>query len=659
MKEILECYYSWDFNLIPIPRGRKGAIVKWKQYEETKAPKIPDDYDGNLAVVLGKTSGNLIDVDADSKDLLDLLIDILPTTLTTKSYRGGHFYYRTDFPIRKFILDLGAHGKLELAGQGQISILPPSIHPQGTVYEFLRKVGPSVWHGDFRQELTQLLEKHLHIKTKPETIDIKKILKGVAHGERDKSAIIIATYYRKRGLVEDQVIEKLHDWNKINKPPYGEHPTDKLAVDKWIQLKVESAFKSETPYNYRFKKEKKETKYSCGEDLDNVIFEQTNEEFIVYDKNTGKITKQKTFEDFKPFDRLVWKPVDDVLPYESEQQLWNEIRQYLWEHIDITEGYDVLTAWVLASWTPEKWHAVPYLFFYGAPGSGKTWSLEVLASIGFRPFLTAATTLPVIFRAVDQWHPTLYLDETEAYMRKERGEILHLLNAGYRKGFPATRIEETQEGFRVRVFDCFGFKALAGTKEFAKALKSRCIILNMSKATRKIKTKIDSEKAQELRQMLLMYRFKMLSKKAQVSPPEVLTGRLKELFDPLIVVAPETAKQSIIDQAKKIEETTEEEERTSDEALVFKAVYDIFQAEQPRKITIEKITQLVNENLAVDDQISNVQIGMTLSRLGFKRTLCNGKRAICWDIRIAERLVKRYLTASEAGGLTAFDGDET
>jgi len=93
---------------------------------------------------------------------------------------------------------------------------------------------------------------------------------------------------------------------------------------------------------------------------------------------------------------------------------------------------------VLATWIPEKWDAVQYLFFYGPAGSGKTWALEVLASISFRPFMSASTTLPVIFRACDLWHPTLFLDETEVYLRKERSEIMHLLNAGYRKGFPAT-----------------------------------------------------------------------------------------------------------------------------------------------------------------------------------------------------------------------------
>jgi len=399
---------------------------------------------------------------------------------------------------------------------------------------------------------------------------------------------------------------------------------------------------------------------SCGEALPDKIFEQADGEFIVFDKASQKITKRKTVEGFEPFDKLVWTPVDDALPYESERQLWSEVKQYIWDHVDISEGYDILTAWALASWVPERWHAVPYLFFYGPAGSGKTWALEVLASIGFRPFLTAATTLAAIFRVVDEWHPTSFLDETEAYMRKDRSEITHLLNAGYRKGFPATRVEDTKDGFKVRIFDCFGFKALAGTREFARTLKSRCIIFTMSKATRKIKTTINNERARQLQRKLLMYRFNMLSKEEKMKRPDVLTGRLRELFDPLIIVAPAEAKHPIIAQATQIKEMTEEEERTSDEAMIFKTVHDIHEATHQRKITIEEIAKLVNENLGFyEEQMSNIAIGMALSRLGFKRTLHNGKRAIFWNKEIAERLVRRYLTAPQTGGLTAFSGEDT
>jgi len=643
VKHQLEWYYQQGFNLIPIPKGRKGAVITWKQYEETKAPKIPDDYDGNIAVVLGKTSDNLVDVDADSKDLLNLMLNILPETMTTKSHRGGHFYYKTDFPIRKFTLNLGAYGKLEVAGQGQISILPPSIHPEGTVYEFINKVEPAVWHGDVKQELTQLLQKQLGIKIKPEAINIEKILgEGALHGERDKSAIIVATWYRKQGLVEEQVTEKLFEWNRLNKPPYGEHPTDNLPVDKWIQLKVESAFKPEKPYAYKFVEPKKKTISSPGQDLEDIVFEQVDDEYIVFNKTTHEITRQKLVETFVPLEQIPWKPVTDAQPYDD---IWSEVRQYLYEHIDISSGYDILTAWVLATWIPEEWDAVPYLFFYGPAGSGKTWALEVLASISFRPFLSASTTLPVIFRACDLWHPVLFLDETEAYFRKERSEIMHLLNAGYRKGFPAARIEETKDGLKVKIFDCFGFKALAGTRAFVETLKSRCIVFNMSKATREIKTKIDPERAEELRKKLLMYRFRALSKKETFEEPTIdLTGRLRELFLPLITVAPLGAKGSIINEAKKIEEITREEEQASDEAMVFRAIVSAHEESGATKISIKRITEIAKEGLSVDEMLSAFNIGRIASRLGFKRAVHNKQRCVVWNEDLVKRLKRRYPT---------------
>jgi hypothetical protein len=330
----------------------------------------------------------------------------------------------------------------------------------------------------------------------------------------------------------------------------------------------------------------------------------------------------------------------DAQPYDD---IWGEVRQYLYEHIDITSGYDILTAWVLATWIPEKWDAVPYLFFYGPAGSGKTWALEVLASISFRPFLSASTTLPVIFRACDAWHPTLFLDETEVYLRRERSEIMHLLNAGYRKGFSATRIEETDEGLKIKIFDCFGFKALAGTRAFVDTLRSRCIILNMSKATREIKTRIDQETAEKLRKKLLMYRFQALAGKEILEEPKIeLTGRLRELFVPLITVAPPEAKASIMNEAKKIEEITQEEEQASDEAIVFRAIVSAREESQASKITIKRIAEIANEGLSPDEMLTNFNVGRITSRLGFKRAIHNKQRCIVWNEQLVKRLEKRW-----------------
>jgi hypothetical protein len=641
IRKFIEHYRNLDFNVIPVPSRAKEPIIKWKEYQERKATDdevarwFPDGYKGNIAVLLGKTSGNLCDIDCDSAELLEILSKALPDTMIVKSYRGGHIYIRTDYEICKFTLNLGKYGKLEVLGQGQIGILPPSLHPKGITYEFISQKSVKHWSGDFRYELIDLLEKLLGIKVKRESINTKKLLQGVTEGERDVSAIQLATWYRKQGLNKDEVLDKLLEWNKLNKPP---------LPDNIIEVKVESAFRPEMPYNYTFIESKKKEIFSVGRDLEDLVFEQAGEEYIVFNKKTQEITRQKTMEageTFVPLEQIPWKPVTDVRPYED---IWSEVKQFLYEHIDIPSGYDILTAWVLATWISEKWDAVPYLFFYGPAGSGKTWALEVLASISFRPFMSASTTLPVIFRACDTWHPTLFLDETEVYLRKERSEIMHLLNAGYRKGFPATRIEETDDGLKVKIFDCFGFKALAGTRAFVDTLRSRCIIFTMSKATREIKTKIDQNRAEELRKKLLMYRFRMFAEKQKIEEPNInLTGRLRELFLPLIMVATAEAKGSIMNEAKKIEEITKEEEQASDEATVFRAIVTAHE-ESPgaTKISIERITQIVNEGLSYDEVFSNFNVGRIASRLGFKRAIHDKRRCIVWNENLVERLKKRW-----------------
>jgi len=173
----------------------------------------------------------------------------------------------------------------------------------------------------------------------------------------------------------------------------------------------------------------------------------------------------------------------------------------------MTCGYDVLTAWVLASWIPENWQAVPYLFFFGPSGSGKTWALEVLKAICFRPFLAANMTMASLFRIIERCKLTLFLDETEAYLMEDKRGMLNLLNSGYRRGSPVARTGDAKQGYPVEFFDLFGFKAFAGTKELIPALRSRCLIFNMSKTARQdVRSEIDVKQAENLKQKLLYYR---------------------------------------------------------------------------------------------------------------------------------------------------------
>jgi hypothetical protein len=485
---------------------------------------------------------------------------------------------------------------------------------------------------------------------------------GAKAGSRNSFLFQLTVYYAHRGLSELEILNICNEFAKRCEqepqpfPKPGELESIVGSAIKGVQdgrysvgcsseALVDLCDKENCPLFAKAKET--EVKESCGENLPDKIFEQiTDQRFLVYDKAAETVAVVKTIETYKPIKNLLWEPVNETDPYGSEDQLWSEVRRYIWEHVDLQEGYDILTAWVLASWIPEKWRAVPYLFFYGPAGSGKTWALEVLASIGFRPFLTASITVASLFRVCDYFNLTLFLDETETYMIKDRREIMNLLNSGYRKGSKAVRTEDTKEGYKIRSFNTFGFKALSGTKDLIDTLRSRCIILNMSEATRDIKTCIDEETSEKLRRKLLAYRFRMLSEGNSRKTPEateLLKGRLKELFEPLITVAPPTAKQSIIAQAQRIEQIIREEQRSSPEATVFRALIKAHEDNvEENRISIKRITDILNEGMPVEEWKKTITVGIVCSRLGFKKTMKGKDRAISWNQELAERLARKY-----------------
>jgi hypothetical protein len=245
------------------------------------------------------------------------------------------------------------------------------------------------------------------------------------------------------------------------------------------------------------------------------------------------------------------------------------------------------------------------------------------------------------------YHVTLFLDEIQQYMKKERQDMQSLLNTGYRRGWPAYRVEENADGSRVvKQFATFGFKAFNGTRDLVDTLGSRCILEGMSRLIRQVRgEEIDKEWARALREKLLMYRFKTLTENKPLEKPGLFKGRLKELFDPLLIVAPVTEKNAIIEQARKIENLMREEEEMSIDATIFQAIMRVYQETQDEKLLVSDISKVVNEKLTdSNDMVANVVIGLVAKRLGFQRCKkgAGGARAIRWNKDLATRLIQRY-----------------
>ena len=306
----------------------------------------------------------------------------------------------------------------------------------------------------------------------------------------------------------------------------------------------------------RDEKQEEKPVLTPGKIWPDIIMEQLAEDmFLVYDRQTGNVeTKYHVIHEglmYKPLQKIPWPACCLPLEVESEEpitkeqfirslqarrfqgeygdpkQLFNELKTFFERHLDVPEPllYDVYAAWVMMTWRAEDFTVSPYLFFLGPLASGKTRGLEALAGLAYRSIMASSISAAAIFRVLETWHPTLFLDETEIYNREGMIEVLALLNAGYRKGQYAIRIEKTEEGIpTLGFFDVYGPKAMAGTKELAATLQSRAVLTHMSRNTRAVELFIDQEAAQQLRNKLLMYRFRTVGMREPRFDVTVLNG---------------------------------------------------------------------------------------------------------------------------------------
>jgi energy-coupling factor transporter ATP-binding protein EcfA2 len=359
---------------------------------------------------------------------------------------------------------------------------------------------------------------------------------------------------------------------------------------------------------------------------------------------------------YQPVVPCPWRPPPAPKPYGSPEALWREVREFAYEHIDFERDvqYDILTAWVLASWIPECFDTASYLWFTGPSNSGKSRSLDVLAALGFRPLLSPSVSAASIFRALDAYHPTFLLDEFEIYTKvaELKAEVIGVLNAGYRRGQVVLRVEKVRDEAPVlKGFDVFGPKAIGSIAELPATLIGRTIPFTMSRATRNVRRKVDWNWGDEVRSKLLMYRLEHVGDEFNINPLNLQDGRLIELYTPLISVAPtDELKRLLEEYAEGQFRSMTERERESEEALVFTALVELL-AENPRdRIPQAEVRERANINLSEEERLGKKRVAAILRRLGFE-SVQNRKTRLMEVVispQVVERRAARYLSAEEA-----------
>ena len=209
-----------------------------------------------------------------------------------------------------------------------------------------------------------------------------------------------------------------------------------------------------------------------------------------------------------------------------------------------------VTLWVIHTHAFGHASATPYLNVYSpVPRCGKSTLFEVLSLLVRDPIGGSDMSSAVLYRLIDERHPTLLIDEMDAQMRadKERASAIQsILNSGYKTG-PGARVWRCEApSFKPVSFAVFCPKAFAGvgTGVLHPTTIDRCIPVLLERKlpgdpVHRFRVSRFEAEATVLRERIndwLDYAGETLDRAEPLLPDE-LDDRTQEIWEPLIAIA--------------------------------------------------------------------------------------------------------------------------
>lgn len=163
----------------------------------------------------------------------------------------------------------------------------------------------------------------------------------------------------------------------------------------------------------------------------------------------------------------------------------DQIYQIIDDHVACTDAVKVATTlWIMMTWLVPASHILP-IAWITAPEKrcGKSTLLTLIGRMSKRSLSTSNITGSALFRSIEQYKPTLCIDEIDTFINDNEG-IRGILNAGYSRDNPYIIRCIGDENEPVP-FNVFGAKAISGIGRIPDTLADRSIPLTLR---RKIKT---------------------------------------------------------------------------------------------------------------------------------------------------------------------------
>jgi len=220
MNNLIDEYLSSGWSILPVkPEEKRPFMTNWLQYTKVRADNnmvynwFRSLSNAGIGVVTGKISNIIVlDVESYCKISLEELLNKYPTQMYSKTGSGGyHLFYQYPQNVSKVSNRVGLFDGADLRADGGFIVLPPTRHPNGNQYEWIKKGIPGV----FPLALLELESK----STVQNEGWITEALRGVSEGGRNDTCARLAGYFFKKGLTADIVETLLMEWNEKNNPP--------------------------------------------------------------------------------------------------------------------------------------------------------------------------------------------------------------------------------------------------------------------------------------------------------------------------------------------------------------------------------------------------------------------------------------------------------
>ncbi len=292
------------------------------------------------------------------------------------------------------------------------------------------------------------------------------------------------------------------------------------------------------------------------------------------------------------------------------------------------DGLQIAVHFVLSTWFPDCFEAVPYVWLIGPLGSAKTAFLQFLACLCRRGVLVGDIRTAALYQLVHGTDITLLIDELEIDNSRSASDMLRLLRTGNTRDVDVIR--------NGRRFSTFCFKAMASRQPPADAaLASRALFISMRPSNKGLEVLDEvarQQLIQEFQPRLLNFRFENLSRVKQDRhlPQEVLdlTPRMRQIAR--VLMAPlqgDMARQSSLISILRDRDRDVRVARTLEpEWLVAEALFRVCHVQVPKggvvhDILVGIVAYDVNEllhNRGEGFRLTARKVGAVLSTLGIK-----------------------------------------